>query len=85
MEKMEDVTETNFNFGINFKEALKDENASSQELAEEDLDEMVEGSKPESTKRCTTWGLKKFLKWSEKRNKPHVDLKTVSLEELKIF
>jgi len=51
--------ENSFHFGVNFKE--DNEAASSQELGEEDLNNIVEGSKPESTKKCTTWGLKKFF------------------------
>ena len=71
----------NFQFGVNFEEALEDEAASSQELGEEDLNNIIEESKQESTKKCTTWGLKKFFRWAEKRNK-HVDLKTIPLEQL---
>ena len=33
-----------FHFGVNFKEALEDEAASSQELVEEDLNNFVEES-----------------------------------------
>ena len=52
----------NFQFGVNFEEALEDEAASSQELGEEDLNNIIEESKQESTKKCTTWGLKKFFR-----------------------
>ena len=44
------------------------------------MNSIVEESKPESTKKCT-WGLKKFFRWAEKRNK-HVDLKTIPSEQL---
>ena len=57
-----------FHFVVNFEEALEDEAASSQELGEEDLNNIVEESKPESTKKSTTWGLKKFFRWADKRN-----------------
>ena len=70
-----------FHSGVNFEEALEDEAASPQELGEEDLNNIVEESKPESTKKCTTWGLKRLFRWAKKRNK-HVDLKTILLEQL---
>ena len=70
-----------FHFGVNFKEALEDEAASSQKLGGEDLNNIAEESKPESTKKCTTWGLKKFFRWAEKKNKL-VDLNTIPLEQL---
>ena len=44
-----------FHFGVNFEEALEGEAASSQELGEEDLNNIVEESKPERTKKCSTW------------------------------
>ena len=44
------------------------------------MNSIVDESKPESTKKCT-WGLKKFFRWAEKRNK-HVDLKTIPFEQL---
>ena len=72
---------SSFHFGVNFEEALEDEAASSQELGEEDLNNIVEESKPESTKKCTTWGLKKCFRRAEKRNK-HANLKTIPLEQL---
>ena len=70
-----------FHFGVNFEEALEDEAASSQELGEEDLNNIVKESNLESTTKCTTWGLKRFFRWAEKKNK-YVDLKTISLEQL---
>ena len=36
---------------------------SSQELNEEELNAMVEESKPGSTKKSTSWGWTKFEKW----------------------
>ena len=66
-----------FHFGVNFEEALEDEAASSQEMGEEDLNNLVE----ESTKRCPTWGLKKLFRWAKKKNKL-VDLKTIPFEQL---
>ena len=69
-----------FHFGVNFEEASEDEVASSQEFGEVDLNNIVEESKPESTKKCITWGLKKFFRWAEKRNKH--DLKIIPLEQL---
>ena len=56
-----------FHFGVNFKEALEDEAASSQKLKGEDLNKIAEESKPESTKKCTTWGLKSFSGGPKKR------------------
>ena len=56
---------------------------SSQEsdLAEEDLDKLVDESEPETTKRSTSWGLGKFQQWMDKRS-IIIDLKTVSEERL---
>ena len=79
---MEATNEGNsFHFGVNFEEALEDEAASSQELGEEDLNNIVKESKPESTKKCAMWGLKKVFRWVKKRNE-HVDLKTIPLDQL---
>ena len=61
-------------FFLNFQE-------NSQELNEEELNQIVDGVKPESTKKCTTWGVNKLFKWATKRGK-NIDLKTVSLSEL---
>ena len=79
---MDAINEGNsFHFGVNFEERVEDEKGSSQELREEDLNNIVEECKPERTKKCTMWGLKKFFRWTEKGNK-HVDLKTIPLEQL---
>ena len=66
---------SSFEFKVDF------EDNSSQELDEDELNNMVEGVKPESTKKCTAWGIKKLFKWAEKRNK-NIDLKTISLVDL---
>ena len=57
------------------------EDNSSQELNEDELNNIVEGVKPESTKKCTAWGINKLFKWAAKRSK-NIDLKTISLADL---
>ena len=64
----------NFNFGVEL---------SSQEsnLDESELDKLVIESKPENTKKCTSWGLMKLQKWSAKRN-IRIDFATITSEKL---
>ena len=56
-----------FHFGVNFEEALEDEVASSQEFGEEDLNNIVEESKPESTKKMHNVGIEKVFQMGRKR------------------
>lgn len=65
-----------FNFGV-----FSNSDSQDSELEEQDLQNLVEGSKAKNTIRCTNWGMKKFFSWITKRNKK-VDLKTVPMEEL---
>ena len=51
------------------------------DLDNEQLDEIEEKAQAKNTKRATEWGVKKFVKWCEKR-KITVDLKTVSATDL---
>ena len=53
----------------------------SSDLGEDDMNRMVEASKPVTTKRSTCWGMNKFIKWMYKRNIV-IDLKTVTAEKL---
>ena len=65
-----------------FEVAFVDPSSSQQsDLDEADLDKLVLDSKPENTKKCTSWGISKFNSWMEKRNIV-VDLKTVEAEIL---
>ena len=65
-----------FDFGVDI-----DVDSQDSQLNEEELDKLVEDSKAKNTKKCTTWGLKKFFQWSTKRN-VQVDLKTITMEDL---
>ena len=47
------------------------------DLDNEKLDEIGQKAQAKNTKRATEWGVKKFVKWCEKR-KITVNLKTVS-------
>ena len=57
------------------------ENSQSSQLEEEHLQKLEADSVPENTKKQTSWGLKKFTQWLEKR-KINCDLLTVSSAEL---
>ena len=57
-------------------------NSQSSQLGEEDLQKLEADSVPVNTKKQTSWGLKKFTQWLEKR-KISCDLHTVSPAELK--
>ena len=57
------------------------ENSQSSQLEEEHLQKLEADSVPENTKKQTSWGLKKFTQWREKR-KINCDLLTVSPAEL---
>ena len=57
------------------------ENSQSSQLEEEHLQKLEADSVPEKTKKQTSWGLKKFTQWLEKR-KINCDLLTVSPAEL---
>ena len=56
---------------------------SSQEsnMGDDELNNMVTESEPATTKRNTSWGMTKWIKWIEKRN-INVDLTTVKEEKL---
>ena len=56
-------------------------NSQSSQLEEEDLQKLEADSVPVNTKKQTSWGLKKFTQWLEKR-KISCDLHTVSPAEL---
>lgn len=66
------------NFDVQFDELAQSQ---SSDLSEGQLDALVTESKPATTQRCTDWGLRKFSKWSEKRN-IKTDFATVSPDEL---
>lgn len=53
----------------------------SSALSDGKLDALVTDSKPQSTLRCTEWGVRKLMKWTEKRNMT-LDLATVDADEL---
>ena len=55
-----------FHFGVNFEERVEDEKGSSQELREEDLNNIVEEYKPERTKKCNV-GIEKVFQMDRKR------------------
>ena len=55
-------------------------NSQSSQLEEEDLQKLDADCVPVNTKKQTSWGLKKFTQWIEKR-KLSCDLHTVSLTE----
>ena len=57
-------------------------NSRSSPLEEEDLQKLEADSVPVNTKKKTSWGLKKFTQWLEKREISG-DLHTVSPAELK--
>ena len=57
-------------------------NSQSSQLEEEDLQKLEADCVPVNTKKQTSWGLKKFTQWLEKR-KISCDLHTVSPTELK--
>ena len=56
-------------------------NSQSSQLEEEDLQKLEAHCMPVNTKKQTSWGLKKFTQWLEKR-KISCDLHTVSPTEL---
>ncbi|KXJ08839.1 hypothetical protein AC249_AIPGENE16336 [Exaiptasia diaphana] len=56
-------------------------NSQGSDLGQEQLDEIEAKAQAKNTKRATEWGLKKFFKWSEKRQ-ISVDLKTIAPKEL---
>ena len=56
-------------------------NSQSSQLEEEDLQKLEADCVPVNTKKQTSWGLKKFTQWLEKR-KISCDLHTVSPTEL---
>ncbi|KXJ24868.1 hypothetical protein AC249_AIPGENE6785 [Exaiptasia diaphana] len=56
-------------------------NSQSSDLGQEQLDEIEAKAQAKNTNRATEWGLKKFFKWSEKRQ-ISVDLKTIAPKEL---
>ena len=56
-------------------------NSQSSQLEEEHLEKLEADSVPKNTKTQTSWGLKKFTQWLEKR-KINCDLLTVSRAEL---
>ena len=56
-------------------------NSQSSQLEEEDLQKLEADSVPVNTKKQTSWGLKKFTQWLEKR-KISCDLHIVSPAEL---
>ena len=56
-------------------------NSQSSQLKEEDLRKIEADSVPVNTKKQTSWGLKKFTQWLEKR-KISCDLHPVSPAEL---
>ena len=64
-------------FNLLPKELMEDI-PSSQELNDDELDAMVERSKPGNTKKSTSWGWTKLKKWMHKRNISNVDMKSVS-------
>ena len=45
-----------FDFGVDI-----DVDSQDSQSNEEELDKLVEDSKAKNTKKCTTWGLKKFF------------------------
>ena len=51
------------------------------DMDEEEINKMVEGTIPQSTKRSTEWGFKVFQRWTDKRN-VNIDVKTVNAEDL---
>ena len=57
------------------------QDSQNSDLNEDDLNQMVEESEPDTTKKNMSWGMNKFNKWLEKRQIV-VDLKTVSEEKL---
>ena len=64
-------------FNLLPKELMEDI-PSSQELNDDELDAMVERSKPGNTKKSTSWGWTKLKKWMHKQNISNVDMKSVS-------
>ena len=64
-----------FAFGVDIP------NSQDSNLDEHDLDQIVEDSKASNTKKCTSWGMKKFVTWLQKRDF-QIDFKTVSEERL---
>ena len=62
---------------------LADTLLSSQEsdLGDDDLLRMVESSESTNTKRTTSWGFKKLIKWLDRRN-IQIDFKSVTEEKL---
>ena len=65
-----------FDLGVDIQLNSQDSN-----LCEEDLQNILEESKATNTKKCTNWGVKKLMKWLEKRDMK-VDLKTIKEESL---
>lgn len=61
--------------------ASESEHSQSSQLDADALNEMEASAKPDSTKRATTYGIKKFRDWLAKRGKT-CDLATVSPSEL---
>ena len=61
-------------------EEVKDSSQNS-DLGKEELDKIEAQAQAESTKRATSWGIKKFEKWCEKRQL-NVDLNSVTSAEL---
>ena len=54
----------NFSFEVNFLP----ENENDSNLDDVELEELILGSKPETTKRCSRWGMSKLETWLEKRD-----------------
>ena len=61
-------------------EEVKDSSQNS-DLGKEELDKVEAQAQAENTKRATSWGIKKFEKWCEKRQL-NVDLNSVTSAEL---
>ncbi len=65
-------------FNLVPNELLLEDIPSSQEMNDDELDAMVERSKPGNTKKSTRWGWTKLKKWMHKRNLSDVDMGSVS-------
>ena len=60
---------------------MSSDSSQNSDMTEDQLDKMVNDTRPKSTQRSTDWGIRKFQVWCEKRSRS-VDIKTVSATEL---
>ena len=67
------------NFELNI--TMSSDSSQNSDMTEDQLDKMVNDTRPKSTQRSTDWGIRKFQVWCEKRSR-NVDIKTVSATEL---